>query len=100
MSAKQRMVIVDGESLLKLFTHYYDGAIPLDAQLVWFGPNKLLQRSIGLGVRSAQWPKEALNVDGTTQVLYLEYEGNHIFKWTQDREEMKWSRDYETPKRQ
>ena len=82
--AGRRIVVVDVEDLLNLLTHYTDGDVPLDAEPLFIGFNRYLERMVGIFVRSAQW--RHARVDPTTGVakpLHIRYEGKRVMSWHQ-----------------
>ncbi len=96
-----KLLILDGQSLLNLLTHYTDGAIDLDARLLSVSVSSALQRYLKLEVESSQW-KDAFK-PGTDEYepLHIRYEGNRVLKWGRNDQEMKWGRegkDFERPK--
>jgi hypothetical protein len=73
----QRLIVFDAQSLLQLLTHYSDGKdLPLDGELQAAGVNRLLDRMVGLVVRSKEWTEDS--------PLTVRYEGKKILTWTQD----------------
>jgi hypothetical protein len=73
-----RLIIFDANQILKLLTHYTDGQVPLDAELLSFGVSQFMERWLGLECRSSQW------VDGTPigsdglSPLHIRYEGKRL----------------------
>lgn len=90
----QRLVIFDANSLLKLLTHYGDGAIPLDSELKSAGVSAFMERWIGLDVASDKWESD--------RPLHVRYEGRKVLVWSNDGEGAPpvWSEDVEGPKLQ
>ena len=78
-----KRLVLDGQSLLNLLTHYTDGAIDLDAKLVSLGVHQILNREIGLYVESSQWKDEKIPGKEYYSPLYIKYEANKVFKWGQ-----------------
>lgn len=99
-----RLVIIDAQSILNLLVHYMDGHdIPLDSELVALGVNPMLQRLVGLQVRSDRWPECPVNAAGVPEPLQIRYHGNRILSWTDNDDQSVASRSYqqrnETPRR-
>lgn len=78
----EQMFVIDGDSLVKLLTAYFDGDVPLDAKLQSVGVSEYLQNYVGFNIASNQWPAEAaLGSDGF-HPLILRYEGKQNLSWS------------------
>jgi len=85
--AGTRKIVFDGNSLLKLLTHYtQDSAdsIPLDGELVDCGVSARLGQWIGLLVRSANWDGPVVPSGDGLRPLHIRYEGKRVMTWKQD----------------
>lgn len=81
-------------SLLRLLTHYTDGAVPMRGECLGMMTNRYLGRTIGLLVESDEWD--------TPQPLHIRYDGKRIATWTQDgaAPHMEFNQKEDTPVRQ
>jgi hypothetical protein len=96
-----KLLILDGQSLLNLLTHYTDGAIDLDAKLVSMGVSQFVGEWLGLVVESGQWKDEKLPGQDAYGPLHIRYEGNKILKWGQKDTPYNWQKEgegFEVPK--
>lgn len=66
--------VFSADSLLKLLTHYSDGAVPLDAELRFAGVNRFLQRMVCLEASSKEWTDAS--------PLHVRYEGKKTAAFT------------------
>jgi len=85
-----KLLVIDGQSLLNLLTHYTDGAIDLDAKLLSVGVSQFLGEWIGLEVESSQWKDEKIPGMDAYYPLHVRYEGKKIMKWGRKGEEITW----------
>lgn len=87
-----RRIIFDVDSLLALLTHYSDGAVPLDAEVLNIGVSKLLGRYIGLTMTSADWRDSELPKDrlGMLPPLDIRWEGGKVLKWSEKGSPVEW----------
>jgi len=97
----RRILVVSVEDLLNLLTHYTDGDVPLDAEPLFVGFNKYLQRMVGIFTRSRQWRHARVDpVTGVAKPLHIRYEGKKIMSWHQRPEEpTTWKEGPDAPKR-
>jgi hypothetical protein len=87
-----RRIEFDPINLLGLLTHYTDGDVPLDAELVNVSVGAVLSRHIGLEVKSDQWTGEPLpDGSGLFAPLHLRYEGRKTLSWGRKDQEVAWS---------
>jgi hypothetical protein len=77
----QKRIEVSASSLVKLLTHYTDGAVPIDSELRSFSVSKMIERWLCLGVASKEWPQETLG-----QPLHVRYEGRKVMSWGNDKD--------------
>jgi hypothetical protein len=73
-----RTVEFDADDLLKLITHYSEGAVPLDAEVRNVQISARLQRWVCLIVESKDWagtPFEQGSGYNQTQPFFFDYEG-------------------------
>jgi len=84
-------VVFDANSLLKLLTHYSDGALPLDGELKSAGVNPYLERVIGLEVLSNEWDEVEVKAEsGHLQPLHIRYEGKKVLSWSDRHAPISW----------
>ncbi len=90
----QKTFIFEVEDLVRLLTHYFDGEVPLDAEVRAVGFNPVLQRFIGIELASDEW------TDNTP--LQLRYDGEKVMSWSpQDKSRLtNWREANDTPNRQ
>jgi hypothetical protein len=96
-----KLLIIDGQSLLNLLTHYTDGAVDLDAKLLGIGISQYLGQWVGMDIESNQWKDEKLAGQEAYSPLHIRYEGKRILKWGHHGKDLTWGRegkDFETPK--
>ncbi len=85
-----RRIEFDGDSLLRLLTHYSDGAaVPLDAELRNLLVNKFLQRCLALDF--------ATHEPGP-QLAQVRYEGRKVMVWSEKGTPVEWREGNEAPK--
>lgn len=88
-SSGTKLIAFDVETLLKLMTHYSDGATPpLDAELESIGVSRYLQRCIALNYKTHEAGPE---------IEQFRYSGKKIMNWTQG-SEPEWVDGNDTPK--
>jgi len=87
-----KLIIFEPNDLLRLMTHYTDGAIPLDSEVLNVAQSQFIERWIQLMVRSKEWE--------TGEPLHFRYEGNKTMAWTKDGTPIDWNPQNETPRRQ
>lgn len=87
-----RRIVFDVDSLLALLTHYSDGAVPLDAEVLNIGASRLLGRYIGLTISSADWRDPDLPRDrlGMLPPLDIRWEGGKVLKWSEKGTPVEW----------
>ncbi len=92
--AYQKTFIFDVEDLVRLLTHYFDGRVPLDAEVTAVGVNPLLERFIGIELKSKEWQSNT--------PLQLRYDGERVMGWSKDMQvkNPEWVTANETPNRQ
>jgi len=92
--AHQKMFVFDPRDLARLLTHYTDGLVPLDGEVVNFGVNPFLVRMLGLEVESKEWDN--------WEPLHIRYNGKRVMSWQQgDKvEHPEWVEANDTPARQ
>jgi hypothetical protein len=73
-----KMIIFSPESVLALLTHYTDGKMPLDAELVEVLANANLAHYIGLRVRSKDWK--------AVTPIHMRYEGKKVLAWGDEKD--------------
>lgn len=95
--AGAKLIRIDAADLLKLFVHYSDGQVPIDAELRSLGVGTRMKRQIGMLVRSAQWGPEAPG-KGYHQPLHIRYEGGKVMSWGKKGDEPFWQDQNDTPK--
>lgn len=96
-----KLIIMDGQSLLNLLTHYTDGAIDLDAKLINIGISEYIESWIGLTVESAHWKDEKLPNQDAYGPLHIRYEGKKMLTWGQKNTPYEWKdegKGFEVPK--
>jgi len=94
-----RLYIFEANSLLKLLTHYSEGEVPLDCELIEVGVHPQLQRMISLKARSKEWSEtRELMGSGELWPLTFRYEGKRTMKWTDKAENTIWSEENEIEK--
>lgn len=98
----EKMYIFEPDQLMRLFTHYTDGVVPLDAEVTNVGVNPYLTRFIGFEVMSKEWGEPQLkNGVEYMEPLHLRYEGKRVMRFTANQGAApKWDELNETPKRQ
>ncbi len=101
----QRLIVFDGDSILRLLTHYTSTAdditpglgcrVPLDTELLGIGVNQFLNRWVQLRVRSAQWDEVVDPITGLLNPLHIRYEAGRILRWGDKHVETKdgWTTD-------
>lgn len=101
-----RRIEFDGNSLLKLLTHYSEGqGVPLDANLVSISVSNKLPRWIALVVEAHEWndvPFETGDGYGGQQPIMIRYEGRRVLTLQHLKDPIKWSEEgvIEAPKLQ
>ena len=97
-----KMYVFEPTDLVRLLTHYTDGLVPLDAEIVSVGMNPYLNRFIGLEVASKEWGEPTMrNGQEVMEPLHLRYEGKRIMKFTANQgQDPEWAELNETPVRQ
>lgn len=100
-----RTIEFDIDSLLKLITHYSEGAVPLDAEVRNVQLSSMLQRWVCLVVESPDWtgtPFEAGPGYNGVQPLFFDYEGKRTQIVSHLKDPVYWNPEgaIETPKRQ
>ena len=90
----QKTFIFDVEDLVRLLTHYFDGEVPLDAEVSMVGINPNLTRFVGIELKSKEWQSNL--------PLQLRYDGERVMTWSKDMKVKNpdWSQANETPNRQ
>lgn len=103
----QRLIVFEPNDLLRLITHYTDGAVPLNGQVRNVAVSTRLPRWIGLEVESDEWANDEgaiLRGPGGLELgqrpLHIRYEGKKIVSWGGPQDEMQWRQANETPSRQ
>lgn len=81
-------------SIIRLLTHYTDGAVPMKGEVKDMLVNPYLGRVIGLLVESNEWQDEDV------KPLHVRYDGKRIATWTQDGSEqhMEFEQKNEAPR--
>lgn len=83
----QRLVVFDGDSLLKLLVHYTNagdgkwGRVPLDGEVKALGFNVYLPHWVQLLVESGQWDEKINPLTGRIDPLHIRYEGKKVLRW-------------------
>lgn len=100
-----RLVEFDVASLLKLLTHYSEGAVPLEAEVRNVQISRFLPRWIALVVDSPSWegtPFEKGDGYNGIEPLHVRYEGKRICVIDNLKDPIAWSdeNEIEAPKRQ
>lgn len=100
-----RLIVFNVDSLIKLMTHYSEGEIPKDAEILNFSVSPKLPRYVSLMVRSEDWPLEDNLWEHAPSELHpyhFRYEGHRTMKWTQQGVTPTWTEEnaIEAPKRQ
>lgn len=80
------------QDLLALLTHYTDGQIPLNGEVVNILVHPNVARKIALVVDSDEWE--------SADPLFLGYDGKRTRSWSADGTETEWLQRAETPNRQ
>lgn len=99
----QRLLIFDLNSLVKLLTHYTEGAIPLDAEALTFEVSPKLQRYISMQLQSKEWHEDVNPQTGELEPIHVRYEGNRVLTIQNPQtDEIKWTDEnfVEAPRRQ
>jgi hypothetical protein len=90
--AGYKIIEFDAKNILNLLTHYTDGKLPLDAELLQLGVHTILNRHLGLLVESNQWSDPMLAGQEAYSPLFINYEGKKVMTWgTKDHKDIKWS---------
>lgn len=90
----QRMLIFDPHSLVRLMTHYSEGAIPLNSELKGAGVGQILGREIGLWIEAPDWDGPIDPTTGLHYPFYFGYEGRRTMKWSgSPHDEVEWSEE-------
>lgn len=90
--AATRLYIVDANSIMKLLTHYTEGELPLDSELLELQLHPQLNRMICLLTQSSEWPVTTeLTGTGELWPLTIRYEGRHTMSWTDKASAPVWS---------
>lgn len=80
-------------ALLGLLTHYTDGIVPMNGEVMEFLLHPSMKRKIGLAVASDEWT--------TMDPLFLGYDGRRVMSWSKEfGGDTKWEQRNETPQRQ
>ena len=96
-----KIVAFDAHDIVKLWTHYSEGRMPLDAELKALAVDKKLVRCILFIINSKQWADECIpGRDGEYNPLHLRYEGKRILSWGNFGTEPFWQDANETPRYQ
>jgi hypothetical protein len=98
-----RIYQFDVDSLAKLLTHYSEGAIPLDAEVVSLEVSARLSRMISLLMRSKDWDSSGDQTQyGELEPYHFRYEGRRTMTWNDRHEPIIWSDpgEVEAPKLQ
>lgn len=81
------------DTLLALLTHYLDGGVPMNGEVMEFLLHPSLQRKIGLMVQSNEWASD--------EPLMIGYDGRRVMSWSKEfGGDVKWEQKNETPTRQ
>lgn len=93
--ANYRTVQFDGNSLLKLLTHYSEGqGVPLDASLVSVSVSQYLPRWLALVVEAKEWednPFETGDGYGGQQPMMIRYEGKRVLTLQHLKDPIAWT---------
>ena len=88
-----KLFIFEPTDLIRLFTHYSDGEIPLDCEVVNVGVNPMLQRFVGIECKSDEWKDFS--------PYHFRYDGKKVMGWTKGSGmEPVWTDSPEAPSRQ
>ena len=80
------------QTLLALLTHYTDGIVPMNGEVLKVLVHPDIQRKIALEVRSEEW------TDMTP--LFLGYDGKRTSSWSKGQEDVQWKEREGTPHHQ
>ena len=99
-----RLIVFDVDSLIKLMTHYSEGEIPKDSEILNFSVSPKLPRYISLMVRSSEWPVADdmwEHMPGELHPYHFRYEGKRTMKWAKQGDDPSWTDEgaVEAPKR-
>lgn len=93
--SKERLVVFDVDSLLKLLVHYSEGQVPLNSQAVSLQVSQRLPRWVNLMVESPDWDGAPLETGGDgyggIQPLIIRYEGKRIMVLNHLKDQINWS---------
>src|SRR5690242_8879318 len=92
-----KVIVVDAHDLVKLWTHYSEGKMPLDAELNALAVDTRLPRQIAFIVTSKQWQDEPAAGQDYYNPLHLRYDQKRCMSWGRKGNEVFWQ-DAETPK--
>lgn len=98
--AGSKIVAMDAHAIVKLWTHYTEGRMPLDAELKGFAISKILPRQVAFIVESKQWQERDTPQPGKLNAIHLRYEGKRVMSWNSREQgsDAVWSDANETPK--
>lgn len=68
----------DINDFVNLLTHYTDGEVPPDAEVLNFGPSTRLQNWYGILVRTKEWPNAFEVSPGLYEPFHFRFEGDRI----------------------
>ena len=90
--AGTREYFFEPDVLIRLLTHYSDGAVPMNGEVVDFLVHPIMDRKIGLNVLSDEWDN--------SEPLQIHYDGRRISSWQQGDGDLNFQQKNETPKLQ
>jgi hypothetical protein len=102
LTMNQKRIVFTPNSLLKLLTHYTDGAVPLDCECLSVSVNPAMERMIAIDCKSDNWCDtiESDTTPGVLKPLEVRYEGKKTMSWGGQHQELEWKEGVEAPKRQ
>lgn len=93
-----KVILFDAEGIIKLWTHYTEGIMPLDAELAALAVDTVLPRQICFIVNSKQWQDSPVPGKDYYNPLHLRYEGGRVLSWGKFGTDPFWENANETPK--